>query len=257
MYDENKFSIQNDVTEQDVSAVALPAIIGVQIPEVSNSEYCTVRFLNAASGYGPLNITIGSRMVVNNLAFSNVSAYTRVVDGFYFVVVSSTRNSGNILFRGRIPFNANEVITMAIVKSANGLNFVRVSDQPCKNRPRNRGCVRVANLIYNSPPMNVILTDGRIAFADVQYKEVTSYKQARPGEYDFYVAKTPYALSPALTDIDILDNLPIVLTNFFLPGYGEVTPLVSSSVVVKAGGMYTIYLLGNWENSSEVRIKII
>lgn len=256
--------LSDEMTPKNILIAPVPPIaensepnIEIQPPYPGNNPagFSTVRFLHAASGYGPVNVSIGLKNITTNLPFTNISNYYRIRDGFYVVTITSTRNPGIILFRGRIPFNTNETITLAIIRATNGLNILRISDQSCQNRPRNRGCLRAVNLIYNSPAMDVILTDGRIAFSDVRYKEVTAYKQAKPGEYEYYVAQTPYTLSSNISNVDILDNLPIILTNFFLPGYGNVTPLVSSYVTIQSGTMHTIYMLGNWETSSTVIVK--
>lgn len=240
--------------------IPLPPIVvnpgqGTQ-PPVANPGFSMVRFLHAVSDAGPVNVSVGIRTVANNLSFGNLSAYNRIQDGFHSVTVSSSANPNSIIFRGRIPFNTNEKITLAIVKEGNGYNLVRISDQPCQNRPAVRGCLRAVNLIYNSPPMDVIFTDGRIAFPDVRYKEVSFFKQVWPGEYDFYIAQTPYSPTADIIDIDVLNNLPVVLVNFMLPGFGQVEPLVSSYVTVRAGGMYTIYMLGNWQTSSFIQVKV-
>lgn len=243
-----------------IPVIPLPPIVGNPEPgpqpPAANPGFSMVRFLHAVSDAGPVNVSVGIRTVANNLSFGNLSAYNRIQDGFHSVTVSSSANPNNIIFRGRIPFNTDEKITLAIVKEGNGFNLVRISDQPCQNRPAVRGCLRAVNLIYNSPPMDVIFTDGRIAFPDVRYKEVSFFKQVWPGEYDFYIAQTPYSPTADIIDIDVLNNLPVVLVNFMLPGFGQVEPLVSSYVTVRAGGMYTIYMLGNWQTSSFIQVKV-
>ena len=250
-----------DQNPDNIPVIPLPPIVGTPdqgpaFPGPVPQGFSTVRFMNAVTDFGPLTVRVGNRVVANNLSFSNVSSYYRIADGFYTVTISSARYPGDVYFRGRVPFNSGEIITMAIVKNANGLDLVRISDRPCRNRPGNRGCIRAANLIYNSPAMDIILTDGRVAFADVRYKEVTTYKQARPGVYDFYVAQTPYTMATVRSDGGMFEDLPIILTNYFLPGFGNVEPLVSSYITVQAGGVYTIYLLGDWD-SREVRVKIV
>ncbi len=251
--------------EENIPITPLPPIMEEPENNIQNfhssqnntAGFSTVRFLHAASGYGSVHISIGLKNVATDLSFTNTSNYYQIQDGFYIVTITSASNPGIALFRGRIPFNTNETITLAIIRATNGLNILRISDQLCQNRPKNRGCLRAVNLIYNSPAMDVVLTDGRIAFSDIRYKEITSYKQARPGKYEYYIAQTPYTLSGNTSNIDILDNLPVILTNFFLPGYGNVTPLVSSSIEIKANMMYTIYMFGNWETSSELIVKSI
>ncbi|WP_343209342.1 DUF4397 domain-containing protein [Anaerolentibacter hominis] len=247
----------------NIPVIPLPPIVGtpdsgVQQPAAPGpGGYATIRFLHAADGYGPLNVQISNRTITSRLSYTRMTGYGRIADGFYTVTISSSRNTGNVYFRKRVPFNTGEKVTFAIVRARRGLDLIRISDQSCVNRPRNRGCVRAVNLIYNSPALDVILNDGRVLFSDVRYKEVTAYKQARPGEYDYYVAETPYSYSPTQAAADNLDDLPVIMNNFYLFGYGDVMPLVSSYITVEAGGTYSIYMFGNWDNSSDITVKTV
>lgn len=85
---------------------------------------------------------------------------------------------------------------MAIIPSAGGIDLMQISDTPCNNRPYGYSCFRVANLAYYSNPLDVILYDGRVVYSDVRFKEVTSFKRIRPGEYDFYSGRDQPAPHP-------------------------------------------------------------
>lgn len=221
-----------------------------------NPGYCTVRFLNAVWEGMPVRITVGNRVVARALPFGNLTGYFSVPDGFRTVTVFDTNNR-SILYQASVPMRAGSVITLALVRAGGILDLVRISDQPCNNRPRNRACIRTVNLLYNSPPLDVILADGRVVFTDVRYKEVTTWRQARPGSYDMYLAQTPYSLSPRYQDIQTVEDLPYAMSGYFLPGYGSVEPLVSFYVDAKAGAMETIYILGNWDISRTLRTKVV
>ncbi|MTQ98223.1 DUF4397 domain-containing protein [Pseudoflavonifractor sp. BIOML-A6] len=241
----------------------VPPIAGPGNPPVAPgpvypvSGYCTVRFLNAVTDFDPMRVLIGGRVVADNLGYGDVGSYYRVRDGFRTVTITSAQNPRIVLYRQSVPFAVNEIITLAIVRGTNGLELVRVSDIPCQNRPRNRACIRAVNLVYNSPALDVILNDGRVVFSDVRYREVTAFKQARPGDYGFYVAQTPYMLSPVYSDIQTLEELPIILANYFLPGFGDVQPLTSSYVDARANSMNTIYIMGAWSRDPVIRTKVV
>ena len=49
----------------------------------------------------------------------------------------------------------------------------------------------------------------------------------------------------------------MVLPDYFLPGFGTVEPLVSFYVDARAGAMETIYMMGNWNTSREIRTKVV
>lgn len=222
-------------------------IITVPIRPVTGS--CVVRFLNAAYNYNPLRIVIGNRLISSGLPYTNVTPYNNIADGFRTVTITSMASPRTVLFQGTIPFSSGEVITLAIIRSANGIELLRISDISNLNNPRNMGRIRLANLVFNSPPLDLFLANGRAIFSDVRYKEVTMFKQARPREYEFYLAQTPYVIEPRARDIEVIEDMPIALP------HGSFEPLVSFFVDVKPGVISTIYAMGMW--SSPIRVKTI
>lgn len=229
----------------------------VILPGLISPNYCTVRFLNAAPGFDPFNVTIGNRMVARNLAYGGLSSYVRVADGFRTVTIGYPGSTG-VFYQQAIPFSAGELITLAIVRSGGGLDLVRISDIPCRNRPAGRACIRAINLCYGAPALDVLLSDGRMVFNDVRYKEVTNFKQARPRDYSFYVAQTSFVPSPYFYDIDTVEDTPMAAPNYFLPGMGAVNPLASFYLDAKRNGVYSIYLLGTWNYASpNLRVRVV
>ena len=85
-----------------------------------------------------------------------------------------------------------------MVRSANGLDLVRVDDRPCGITGTGWSCLRCVNLVYDSPGLDLVLTDGRVVFTDVRFKETTNYRRARPGRFDLYVAQTPGPSPPPI-----------------------------------------------------------
>lgn len=228
------------------------------VPGIINPRYATVRFFNAAVGYDALRITVGARVASPNLAFGNLTNYGRVGDGFRTVTIARARAPREILYRRTIPFSAGELITLAVVRTNIGLDLVRISDSPCFNRPYGRACIRTVNLCWDSPALDVFLSDGRLVFSDVRYKEATDFRQARPRDYSFYVAQTPYVPTPRFSDIETIEETPIVAPNYFLPGYGGVTPLSSFYINAKRNGVYTAYILGSWNYSNpDVQVRVM
>lgn len=208
--------------------------------------YAAARFLNAAYGYRPLRIYVGSALAVPLLGASSVSAYVRLPSGYQTITVAG--RDGYIYLQRTLPFVRGERYTVAIVNRAGGLELVQISDACCA--PARQGATfRVSNLAYNSGPIDVLLSDGRVVFADVRFKETTSAKRIAPGAYQFLFAETNLLPAPAYTDIETLDSafigmnpLPDTVATLYLqvqgghrysvflvssgPGYNAVTTLV-------------------------------
>ena len=137
------------------------------------------------------------------------------------------------------------------------VDLVRVDDGPaCGEKWSGKGCIRLVNLAYNSPGLDLLLTDGRMVFTDVRFKEVSTYRRARPGPYDLYIARTSCTLPDRYDDIETVEELP--LPGSGLPfGCGASEPLASFYLEAKAGVRSTIYLMGNWNRSPYLRTRII
>lgn len=220
-------------------------------------RYSVVRFLNGVSDGQPLRITVGPRLIATRLNTGAVTGYFGVMPSFRVVTLYSADRPWVVLYQASIPFTAGERFTLAVVRSGGGYDLVRVDDRPCGNRFTDRACIRCINLVYNSPGLDVILTDGRVVFSDVRFKEVTTYRRARSGEYDMYIAQTPYSLPSTYTDIETVEDMPMAVSDYYLPGYGVVEPLVSFYVEARAGAMESIYVMGNWNTSRVLRVKTL
>lgn len=256
MEENSMYQIDNFQAEEQNSTPENRAIIGgvVVIPGISGGiiipdmSVCKVRFLNAVEDSGALRVVVGSRLITNNLTYTNVTEYNNIPVGFRRVIITSASSPRAIMYQATIPFNAGEVITLAIVKSPQGLDLIRISDINITSGFRGRGSMRMANLVLNSPPLDLFLTNHRVIFSDVRYKEVTQAKQAQAKEYDMYIARTPYVIEPRYNDIEVIEDMPIITP------YSNSDPLVSFSVNIKSGVMSTIYVFGGQSHITQVRV---
>ena len=107
----------------------------------------------------------------------------------------------------------------------------------------------MVNLATNTNPLDLILSDGRMVFSDVELKEVTSFRRARPGEYEFSLADTNIPSSSEIFDIDTIDgdfddlDLPNILVTFF--------------VEIQANSSYTIYVLSRTKEKNAIQVLTI
>lgn len=214
-----------------------------------NPPAAQVRFLNAVIRDGEnLRISTGNRLLSSSLAPGSVSEYFTVPTGFRPFAFYDAHYPWMLLFRSTIPLTAGDRVTLALIRSGAGVDLVRVDDRPCGIQNTDRACLRCVNLIHNSPGLDLILTDGRVVFTDVRFKEVSNYRRARPGRYDLYIAQTPAPPSPSLSDMETVEELPMVVVNWMAE------PLASLFLDLRAGGQMSLYLLGDWEAGRELRI---
>lgn len=211
------------------------------------SAYAAVRFLNAAYGYAPFRVFVDRTRVTTLLNAQSVTAYRRVSSGYHTVTVTGT--DGYIYLQKSLPFEAGTRSTVAIINRAGGLDLIQIPDLCCPPAGRTAN-FRVSNLAYNSGPMDVLLSDGRVIYADVRFKETTSYKRIAPGGYQFLFAETNLLPSPAYTDIESLDSAFIGAT----PVANTVATLYLN---VQSGTNYTVFLVNSGPTYNAVSTMVV
>ncbi len=190
--------------------------------------YAQVRFLHAVAGAGPVMISIGPTVFNQKLAYQNITSYGRIASGYRTITVASADNPSNILLRKSVTFTAGSQMTIALVNAANGIQLLMVSDELCSNKSWNSSCIRFVNLSYGSGSLSVQLDTGMSVFEDIDFMEITPFKQIGVGNYYFNV----YQSSPGMQPRSISGDMGIAgFTSFELQ--------------VGSNEMYTIYLVGS------------
>ena len=191
------------------------------------------RFLHAAYGYPAFQILIDGIRAVRFLGSGSLTPYRRLRAGYHTVSVAGL--DGYIYLQKSIPFDAGSVSTLAVILRTGGLELLQISDRCCPPTGRYSN-LRVSNLAYYSNPLDVLLADGRVIYADVRFKETTSYKRIRPGTYEFFFAETNLTPPPFHADIETLDSA-------LLGSTPPVNVVASDYVAVSSRTNYTIFLL--------------
>ncbi|WP_295579124.1 DUF4397 domain-containing protein [uncultured Oscillibacter sp.] len=213
--------------------VAGGGIGGILLPGLVRTAQ--VRFLNAAFGYQPFRVLINNTRMVGWLSYAAISAYGRVPVGYQTITVTGT--NGYIYIQKTLPFQSGSPTTIAIINTPSGLDLLEISDRCCAPTG-NFANFRVSNLALNSRPLDVLLADGRVVYSDVRYKETTSFKRMRPGEYQFLFAETNLTPMPEWLDIETLDSAFLGM----MPAMDTVASLYLNAL---SGVNYTVFLLSS------------
>ena len=222
--------------------IVLPGVVGGVWPGAAK-----VRFLNAGYGYPAFRIFIGSRRFVNLLNYASATTYGRVSGGYQTVTVTGT--DGYVYIQKTMPFQSNGITTIAIINTAGGLDLIQITDSCC---PPTNGysSFRIGNLAYNSGPLDVIMSDGRVVWSDLRFKEVPAFKRIMPGTYQFFYADTNRKAMPANLDIETLDSA-------WLGVYPPHETFGSLYLDVTSNAIYSVYLLQSGSNRNNIQNLIL
>lgn len=219
-------------------------------PTLSPQYYGQVRFLNASANTFPVNISIDNYNYVVDSQFGTISSYDWVTDGFHTVTVRRSTGMRSVLLQQTFPFVAGEKVTMVLTDSAAGdLEMVRVVDTGCSNLPSNTCCYRFANMSYSGSNFDLMIFGGETVFRNISFQNVSSYKQAVAGTYQFYVVNANTAT--------FIRELPIIVI-----GSGNIqssvrTPLVSFQATLTAGQNFTSYVIGNTWSDNYLQVMTV
>ena len=206
-----------------------------------------IRFLHAAYGYPSFRIRISNMRMPNWLTYASISSYRRAPAGYQTVTVSGM--DGYIYLQKTLPIQYGTSSTIAVINRAGGLDLLQIQDNCCSPSGRYAN-FRVSNLAYNSSPLDVLLLDGRVIYSDVRFKETTSFKRIRPGEYQFFFAETNLASMPAWMDIETLDSA-------FLGEQPWEETVASVYINVQRNNTYTVFLLRSGAAQNELQTMVV
>lgn len=190
-----------------------------------------VRFLNAATGYNPFVIFINENLFSNSLNFGEITEYEKVASGTQVVTIMG--ENGYIFVQKQVEFMENEYVTIAIINTESGLDIQVIQDTGC-DRGANMGCIRAANLAFNSGPLTVVIGNQYITFQNLRYQAVANFESAWPGLYIYTVSRN-------------------MIERF--PGFGG-NILLTSAINLQRNRNYTIFLL-SWKRDSSDSIKAL
>lgn len=211
---------------------------------VPSEQMAQVRFFNAAAGFPPMRVVLGDTVINESLEYIEVTPYQPTNTGFQTITITLSGIPNQNLLSKSIPFQRGDKVTLAIINSASGIDIKQMNDKGCENAP-DMSCFRMANFSYTSGPVDILLEDGDVVFSDVRFKEVTDFKQAVPGEYNFTVVLTREQESPISNEINIIEEPAPTVEGGYLPENQEEKPVMYFYEDLEAGELYTAVLIGN------------
>ncbi len=216
----------------------------------SSHDNAYVRFLNASTNTFPVNVTIDQTTYAANVEFGTISNYGQLADGFHTVTVRRAYGLGAVLLQQTFPFSSGQKYTLVLVDTAaGGLAMSQIADMGCNHMNYQAGCYRVANMSYSGSSYDVMLYSHDAVFRNVGFREVTSYKQAMAGSYQFYITNA--------STFAVIRELPMIVIGAVTGSNFSSEPLISYQADITAGNQYTSYLIGNTWSPSGFRVLTV
>ncbi len=216
----------------------------------SAQQYGQIRFLNASTANTSVSLTIDNTTYASNVGFGTITNYRRISDGFHTISVRRTTGLRTLVVQESLPFSAGQKYTLVLTDTAaGGVDLIQVDDTGCNTLNPNTGCYRVANMAYSGSSFDVMLYSHDTVFRNVGFHDVTAYKQAMAGTYQFYITNS--------ANFSVIRELPVLIIGAAVNGSSFRDPLVSYSVDIAAGKNYTSYLIGSSWSDLNFRVLTV
>ena len=186
------------------------------------NETSLVRVFHASPQAPPVDIYINESLAFSNLQYKQFSNYTSLEVGDYRIDVFQAGDTTKPIISGALNVEDGKMITVAVIGDLNDLGLLLIDDVT-KKTSDDYGSFRIVNLSPNSKSIDV-LVNGKSVVIDLEYKQNTSYIDARPDRYN----------------IDVVQTIEKVL-------------LLSFSSLIKSNRIYTLYILGDVPNISSLQ----
>jgi hypothetical protein len=143
-----------------------------------------IRIFNALPYDEAVDFYIEGKLVVANLGFNEVSNYIPLSQGDYYVKVYEAGKNVIPIIEMYLPVPDNYIINAALIGIGDKMELYPIPE-PVRQQKFERACVRLINLVPNSPGLKVEVQDGTELFYNVQYKDLTNYACIPGRKYNF------------------------------------------------------------------------
>lgn len=179
------------------------------------------RLLNAASTPFPVNLSLDRVPRIAGSVFSSLTDYDAVPAGAHHIALTQENSSGAILLEKELIFPPGAHSTAVLVDaSGQGVDVLQFTDQSCDPVTQGHACLRTVNVSMEGSSFALHTAEGNALHQQIPFGSATPYRTLPAGPYSFYV---------------IEDS-----------GYQWLSgPIAGTSLNIRPGESYTLYLMGN------------
>lgn len=175
-----------------------------------------VRILNASPvPHASIDVYLNTVLIASDIAYEEFTPYIPIAEGTYSISILPSGKKTGAIETKTINIKPHSIYTLAFAGERPDYSIEEYME-PQKPLPQGKALVRFAHLAPDAPAVNLTLSNGEVLFSDVQYKNLTDYRELSPGTYTLQLR---------------------------LPGSNQVV-LTVPNALFKAGRYYTIYAVG-------------
>ena len=166
---------------------------------------CQLRILHAAAGAPNIDIYANGKMIIENLAFSDMTNYITVEPDNYKIEVYESGKKDTPISSEDIVLLPQTYSTSCMVLDEGSLVTFTLLDGKTTNNTTASN-LRFINLSTDSNLISLKLPNGKILFGDVEYLETTNYYELSATNYDFILSikeSSNYSINKIINNINL------------------------------------------------------
>ena len=145
-----------------------------------------IRVFHASPNAPAVDVYVNGSLIVQNLAYKEVSQYLPVPAGTYNIRVYPSGTMINPVINTSISIPENSVFNVAAIGTLPNISLYPIPE-PNVGENFGKPCVRFVHLSPNAPAVDITLADGTRVFDNVSYTGITHYVCVPAGTYTFNV----------------------------------------------------------------------
>ncbi len=157
-----------------------------QIEYMQYTSLGYVRVLHAVPDAPNVDIYANDKLIVENLAFGELTKYLPVPEGTYTISLYATGDKSKPVLQNTLTINKDKIMTIAAANTVNNITLIAIPDTTMKNET-NKSVIRFMHLSPNAPAVDITLPDGTIIFSNISYEQLTQYVEVEPTNYNLQV----------------------------------------------------------------------
>ncbi len=190
-------------------------------------QYSYMRLLHASPNLQSVDVYANGSPIAYGLSYSGFTEYLQMIAGRYSVQIFAAGTTSPALLNATIELPSQSINTAVIIGLSPNITMKTFFETVIQIAP-GQLYLRFANLVPDSPDMDLALPDGTRLFEDVTYGMATNYRPIASGTHTFYLQRSN------------TDTLLLYVPNISL---GE-------------GRFYTIYAVGRISGTVPLQVLI-
>jgi hypothetical protein len=147
-----------------------------------------IRLFHAVPDAPAVDVYSNNIPIARNLTYRSFTEYFPVMPGNYTITVYPTGQTVNPVINTNVSIPDRSIFTAAAVGRLSNIALQLIPDPPRARTP-GRVNLRFGHLSPNAPSVD-ILSDGRVLFQNIPFRQVTDYITLTPGRYNFRLRVT-------------------------------------------------------------------